>query len=567
VNLLCKFSDISAEPQPLSYFNGLMSNTYPGMDHYWREVSYDVINIIGSASQNWKTLPMPKSGYMTSTTVNLTALFNDCTAIHNADVYFPNFVGINLMFNGTLDGPCDCAWGGSRTATLDGVTKTYRVTWEPPWGYGNHTVLAHEMGHGWGLPHSSGPYGATYDSDWDVMSGGAKCSPPHPTYGCIGPHTISYHKDILHWIPASRKRTVTLNSSTTITLERLSQPASPTSYLMAQIPIGGSSTLFYTVEARRLVGYDTQVPDDAIVIHHVDTTRERPAWVVDADGNLDGDCQTPLEESNCNPNDAGARWTPGETFVDAANSIQVTVNSSTATGFTVTIISGIPPPACPATSVIFRIERETGNACADGAWNSGGADVAEFISTTEILRPGDVVEVDPQNPKSYRKARSPYSTLVAGVISISPGLILGPTLSGGPNPLPPSPDVVGANLRVRPGQTQGSAPEGWGERTVLSLSLSPWREQTLLLSGVSVSRVAVQMPSERPLLALLGRVPVRATTAENGSIRPGDLLVSASKPGYAMRCASAQQCEGAIIGKALEALEEGEGLILVLVTR
>jgi hypothetical protein len=51
---------------------------------------------------------------------------------------------------------------------------------------------------------------------------------------------------------------------------------------------------------------------------------------------------------------------------------------------------------------------------------------------------------------------------------------------------------------------------------------------------------------------------VKATT-ENGPIRPGDLLTSASKPGYAMRCEDIHRCEGAIIGKALEALDERRG--------
>ncbi|MCS7198074.1 MAG: hypothetical protein NZ930_05290 [Candidatus Bipolaricaulota bacterium] len=68
------------------------------------------------------------------------------------------------------------------------------------------------------------------------------------------------------------------------------------------------------------------------------------------------------------------------------------------------------------------------------------------------------------------------------------------------------------------------------------------------------------------MLALLGRVPVKATT-ENGPIRPGDLLTSSSKPGYAMRCASSYVCEGALLGKALEALNVGEGVILMLLTR
>ena len=69
-----------------------------------------------------------------------------------------------------------------------------------------------------------------------------------------------------------------------------------------------------------------------------------------------------------------------------------------------------------------------------------------------------------------------------------------------------------------------------------------------------------------PLLALIGRVPVKAT-AENGPIRIGDLLTSSSKPGYAMRCSKAKLCEGTIIGKSLESLETGEGLILMLIMR
>ena len=69
---------------------------------------------------------------------------------------------------------------------------------------------------------------------------------------------------------------------------------------------------------------------------------------------------------------------------------------------------------------------------------------------------------------------------------------------------------------------------------------------------------------ERPMMALMGRVPVKATT-ENGPIHPGDLLTVSSKAGYTMLCVKAESCEGAVVGKALEGLEKGEGLILVLV--
>jgi len=64
-------------------------------------------------------------------------------------------------------------------------------------------------------------------------------------------------------------------------------------------------------------------------------------------------------------------------------------------------------------------------------------------------------------------------------------------------------------------------------------------------------------------LAIMGVVPVKAT-AENGPIRPGDLLVASSMPGHAMK-AGPNPPVGSVIGKALEGLEEGTGVIRMLV--
>ncbi len=203
----------------------------------------------------------------------------------------------------------------------------------------------------------------------------------------------------------------------------------------------------------------------------------------------------------------------GCAFADKGGSatigVQVSPSDATQIGFNSQILNNnmavhwsTVSPACTNTGAIFRVERATGNVCTDGSLNPGGADVAEFIAVSEAVAPGDVVELDPQNPKHYRKARTPYSPLVAGVISTAPGVVLG---------------------------AQDRSPQ-------------------------------------QALLALLGRVPVKVT-AENGPIRPGDLLTSASQPGYAMRCDSIQKCEGAIIGKALEPLTEGEGIIVMLVMR
>ncbi|MCS7198073.1 MAG: S8 family serine peptidase [Candidatus Bipolaricaulota bacterium] len=66
------------------------------------------------------------------------------------------------------------------------------------------------------------------------------------------------------------------------------------------------------------------------------------------------------------------------------------------------------------TPALFRVERATGNVYTDGSFISGGADLAEYVRVSEPVSPGDVLELDPDNPKSYRKARSAYSPLIAG---------------------------------------------------------------------------------------------------------------------------------------------------------
>jgi len=65
-------------------------------------------------------------------------------------------------------------------------------------------------------------------------------------------------------------------------------------------------------------------------------------------------------------------------------------------------------------------------------------------------------------------------------------------------------------------------------------------------------------------LAVMGVVPVKAS-AENGPIVPGDLLVASSTPGHAMRAGSDPPV-GTAIGKALEGLDAGTGMIQMMVT-
>ena len=353
VTILCRFADATdVTPHPVSHYEQMMGSSYPALGHYWPEVSdRNIPDLAGSRVVGWYNLPQPRAYYVSDNDgdgeeeSDSGRLAEDCTAVADADVFFPDFWGINLVFNQDLHGP---AFGGGSYLERDGQMRFWGITWLPPWAHEYQYVWAHEMGHAFGLQHSSGPYGqddppfssTTYDSAWDVMSGGQSLY-PYPGYGPLGVHTIAYHKDFLGWIPPARKYVAPRNSTRTITLERLAQPHAG-GYLMAQIPIGDSGTDFYTVETRLFAGYDDEIPDEAVVIHKVDTTlADRLAQVVDIDNNGD-------------TNDAGAMWTVGETFTDLTNGLQVSVDAEHATGFEVTIAYTVCAEALSPTRALVR---------------------------------------------------------------------------------------------------------------------------------------------------------------------------------------------------------------------
>lgn len=137
---------------------------------------------------------------------------------------------------------------------------------------------------------------------------------------------------------------------------------------------------------------------------------------------------------------------------------------------------------------------------------TGGADIAEpfQMSSSEIPK-GSVVVIDEQNPGHLKLSTQAYDTRVAGVVS-------------------------GAN-GIKPG-----------------ISL---HQEGAIDGGENV--------------ALSGRVYVRVDAAF-GAIKPGDLLTTCDTAGHAMIVTDHARAQGAILGKAMSALDEGKGMVLVLVT-
>jgi hypothetical protein len=137
---------------------------------------------------------------------------------------------------------------------------------------------------------------------------------------------------------------------------------------------------------------------------------------------------------------------------------------------------------------------------------TGGADLAEpFKMSHGQIAKGSVVVIDEEHPGQLKLSDRSYDQRVAGIVS-------------------------GAN-GVNPG-----------------ISL---HQEGVLEGGQNVS--------------LSGRVYVQAD-ASKGSIKPGDLLTTSDTPGHAMKVTDHGEAQGAILGKAMSALKDGKGMVLVLVT-
>ena len=144
------------------------------------------------------------------------------------------------------------------------------------------------------------------------------------------------------------------------------------------------------------------------------------------------------------------------------------------------------------------------------AWNGvlSGGDYAESVNVSgsrEGYEPGDVLVIDPASEGKFLKSSAPYSTAVTGIYSTKPGLV--------------------------------------GRRQLTARA-----------------NMKIEVP-----MAMIGIVPTKVS-AENGPIKPGDLLVTSSKVGYAMRGTDHNQMLGAVIGKAIGHLDSGTGVIEAVVT-
>lgn len=313
--LLCKFADVAAEPQHAAFFDGMFEQTGgPSLSDYWREVSYGHIPAITTDVYGWFSLLHDRTHYNYSETTadyDAAAIVQDCVDAANASVNFAPYTAVAVFLNS----PSPVAITSLYTVDYpDGAQIALGAITIPSNKY-NLALVAHEMGHAYGLPHSFAD-GIEYQNPWDLMGIAStyRCSVnADPVYGCLGQHLIAHYKDYLGWmLPALKFETP--QGEHTITLERLARPETD-NYRLATIFTGRET---FVVEARQRVGYDAKLAGDAVIIH-----RGRGDDLVDIDG-------SPYD-------DAGAMWLPGETYSDPASGISIRVDEATPSGFVVTI--------------------------------------------------------------------------------------------------------------------------------------------------------------------------------------------------------------------------------------
>ncbi|MBD9479147.1 hypothetical protein [Pseudoxanthomonas sp. PXM02] len=354
ITLMCKFSDVTTEQKPRAYFQSQYGNAPGQLGHYWSEVSYGAITLEGSSAHGWYTLPKPRSSYVAMTDgrqkVDLSRLFADCTAQAEADVDFGGVQGINLMFNAELDGR---AWGGGACALLDGSHTCTRATWNPPWSFSNLAPLAHEMGHGYGLPHSDNSDGDddTYDNPWDLMSDAWRRAVTDLGHGLLPKHLNMYQRERLGWVATGRKRVVTADNHEThevrldiaslrggsgVQMLVLAMPAQPDPY----------RTAIYVLEARRRQGvYETALAGDAVIIHRIE------------DGGIARSVDADAPPATLSGNE-GSMLKVGEQWSTPDGRHWVQVHSETAEGFVVRV--GSRPRAMSApTPALLRSDAPT----------------------------------------------------------------------------------------------------------------------------------------------------------------------------------------------------------------
>ena len=182
---------------------------------------------------------------------------------------------------------------------------------------------------------------------------------------------------------------------------------------------------------------------------------------------------------------------------------------------------------------VFRVD-EQGNVFAQGSFRPAAMDVAEYHPVSETVAAGDVLVADRERPGTLRLGQESADPAVVGIVSSEPGVLLGSGMGR----------IASIDSALAEELEQARARGDDDEEARL------WKE------------LEKKFQRTHAAIALTGTLPCKVD-AGYGAIQVGDLLTTSPTAGHAMRADDPQP--GTILGKALEPLETGTGLIKVLV--
>jgi hypothetical protein len=175
--LLCRFQDDLSEPQPRAFYEDLFTASGRNENNlvkFFDDYSLGRVDLGGSQIFGWFTLTQTRAQY-TGSGVNPQGRWDLIAwaraAATAAGTSLTGFYGVVVCLNVPTD-----LWGGGGAVCCD--PNTMQVS-----------VLAQEIGHGFGLDHSrlEGNQ-ADYMDRWDVMSTWDSCfMSAHPRWQLIGP--------------------------------------------------------------------------------------------------------------------------------------------------------------------------------------------------------------------------------------------------------------------------------------------------------------------------------------------------------------------------------------------
>lgn len=364
LTLLCEFPDFAGTRHTsLAQVQRLMGDAFPGAQHFLATASGGQLNYDASAVSGWHRLPKPRSEYIVGDGLNTTTAGQDCATEAAASVDFTGIEFVNFIYN--VDIGC-CFFGGTGALNVGGTLRSYGLTWTGADVASSAGNVFHEIGHSFGLQHSSGPYGLVYDSKWDVMSRGTWYQPPGSEF-IVGADINGYGKRRLGWYDDARVVTVQPGTHSYLLRPGAGAAAHADPQLLI-IPLprwGDPATSHYTVEVRDSGPYDQGLPGRGLVIHRVGGGGVSPSNVMDPDGNFE-------------PSDAGAVFEPGEYFEDRVNGIIVGVTERVGDAYRVTV----------SIADYARITLETPERSLQLPVGSGGEIVDSALVTLAGLPPG-----------------------------------------------------------------------------------------------------------------------------------------------------------------------------------